>query len=775
MMIGMDFGTTNSGIATYDGKRLHLIPIDGNSIARTALYITNERQFYIGRDAIDTYFAQNLNRPVNIKRVPVGEIKLTFAEIGTYYRDVYIDKDLLSPGRLFVSFKTALSSLDYLGTVVGSNYYFLEDIIALYLYIAKQRAEAALQSEVKRIALGRPVRFAFSSSDDALAKERLLKAAFRAGYEEVYLQYEPIAAATHYESTINREQLVLVFDFGGGTLDLSVLRLGNPKRREVLATGGVPIAGDVFDSKLARARLPKHFGEGSSYLSSGQRLPVPSSFYEAFSNWQEMLALQRPDMFSQIERIEQTALRPQQIRALQSLVSSSYGLKMFDIVEGTKRQLSQHQRAEIHLSGGSRDGVSKGFDVVEPVMRSEFEGIIGPETRLIEEYLDTLLKDAGLHADDIDVVIRTGGSSQIPAFVEMLEKRFGKANVRSVDTFSSVTSGLGLIAHQIETGVIDAKVYRPSDFPVDAPANANLAAVDFEVLKKYVSLSEDKPVEVSTMGVVALNESGELNAELAKPEDAEIAAERMIAAPADTPLLIMTSEYRFLLRTVQQLATLRTLRLTLAESERFHSDEFGAEHVTGISEWRLIKADKPAALISSTGYFKAFSGEALVSRIEQPVPYQPQRIKGYPFALVGVSPYGGGGDQVVVFNTTGRAVRLPMRLLTEASEGRLMRLDKDDRLIAAFAVERSAQFLLASTDGTIMHVHASSIPLVEELNSPGSKIFPKRDLQTAAVWHPNAALWIASNQRIRAQEMAGIPTGKLKLGKGETLLALMTR
>ncbi len=759
-MIGMDFGTTNSGIATYDGRRLQLIPLDGNNVARTALYITNDRQFFIGRQAIDTYFEQNLNRPVNIKRVRVGEISLTYAELPTFIRDVFIDKDLLSPGRLFVSFKTALSSLDYLGTVVGTHFYFLEDIVALYLYIAKQRAEAALGHEVTRIALGRPVRFAFKPEDDALAKERLLKAAFRAGYTEVSLQYEPIAAAYHYESTLSREQLVLVFDFGGGTLDLSVLRLGNPKRREVLATGGVPIAGDVFDAKLARARLPKHFGEGSTYRSGSQKLPVPSSFYEAFSNWQEMLALQRPDMFHQIERIEQTAQRPQQIRALKHLVSSSYGLKMFDIVEETKRQLSQVERAQIHLQGS-------GFDVVEPVTRGEFEGIIGPEIRLIEEYLDNLLREAGLHADDIDVVIRTGGSSQIPAFVQLLEKRFGAVNVRSVDTFSSVTSGLGIIAHQIETGQIDARIYRPTDFPPAAPINPQIGAVDFDVLKKYVTLTEQKPAEESSFGLVSLRGDGTLHAVLNADAPADIAASRMIAAPADAPLLIMTSEYRFFMRTVQQLATLDSLGLTLAESESFHHDEFGAEFISGISEWRQVTPDKPAALLSTSGYFKAFDGESLISRIEQPVPYQPQRIKGEPFTLVG------GGDTVVAFNSTGRAVRLPIRLLSEAAEGRLMRLDKDDHLIAAFAIDRDAQFLLAGADGTLMHARATSIPLENELNAPGTKIFPRRDLQSVIQWQANSRLWIATSQRMREYETTGIPSGKLKLGKSETLIGLV--
>ena len=762
MIIGMDFGTTNSGIATYDGQHLQLIPIDGNNIARTALYITNDRQFFIGRQAIDTYFAQNLNRPVKIERVYVGEISVVAANLPEFMIDVYIDKDTLAPGRLFVSFKTGLSLMNYAGTVVGSNFYFLEDIVGLYLYMAKQRAEAALQQEIKRIVLGRPVRFSFDPKDDAFAKERLLKAAFRAGYEEVYLQYEPIAAASHYESTIDHEQIILVFDFGGGTLDLSILRVGNPKTRAVLATAGVPIAGDIFDSKLARARLPKHFGEGSSYRSGGQRLPVPSSFYEAFADWQEMLLLQRPDMFEQIERIEHSAQRPQQIRALRNLVSSNFGLRMFDIVEGAKRQLSDNERATIHLDG-------KGFDVREIVGRSDFEAIIGPETRIIETQVDATLRDAGLGTDDIDVVIRTGGSSQIPAFVQMLEARFGREKVRSIDTFSSVTSGLGIIAHRIESGEIDAQVYRSSDFPAGEAAETDIPAIEFDVLKKFVALTEDRVEDHDGLGVVTLDNKGELHASLKAPDEAGIAAAHMFAAAADEPLLIMTSEYRFMLKTTQQIAMLDTLGLRLADAESFHRDEFGAEYVSGIAQWRAIRADAPALLISSSGHFKAFKGEALIPRVETPNGYHPQRIKGDPFALVGA------GAQVIVFNTTGRAVRLSMSQLEEANEGRLMRLDRDDRLIAAFAVERNAQFLLASADGTLMHTRATNIPMTDDLQDPGSKIFPKRDLQTVILWQPERPLWIATTKRIHAQIVEGIPTGKLVLNKGETLVSLLSR
>ncbi|MEQ9031795.1 MAG: hypothetical protein RLP44_23970, partial [Aggregatilineales bacterium] len=129
MIVGMDFGTTNSGMSVFDGERLHLIPLDPTNknpyVARTAMYITNARSVHIGRDAVNTYYDQNLNRPFKLERVRVGEVEMTFAEIGTFIKDVYIEKDVYSPGRLFLSFKMGLSANNYLGTVVGTDYYFL--------------------------------------------------------------------------------------------------------------------------------------------------------------------------------------------------------------------------------------------------------------------------------------------------------------------------------------------------------------------------------------------------------------------------------------------------------------------------------------------------------------------------------------------------------------------------------------------------------------------------------------------------------------------------
>lgn len=788
-MIGMDFGTTNSGIAAFDGQRLQLIPIDPSNqnatVARTALYITNDRQVYIGRGAIDTYYAQNLNRPVSIEKVRVGEITLTFAELPSFVRDVYIDKDVLSPGRLFLSFKMALSSLNYLGTVVGSHFYFLEDIIALYLYIAKQRAETYLGREINQIVLGRPVRYSLNAQDDKLARERLLKAAFRAGYNEVYLQYEPIAAAYHYESTIDKAQNVLIFDFGGGTLDISIVRIGDPKRREVLANGGLPIAGDVFDQKLVRERLPKHFGEGSYYRSQGKRLPVPSSFFESFSNWQDMLLLQKPETLEAIERIERTAERPRQIRALRNLISSSYGLKMYDTVEAVKRKLSAERTTAIRLD-------AQDFDVYEPVSRTDFERIIRPDIDTVDAYLDTVLDQAGLAAKEIDRVIRTGGSSEIPAFIELLGRRFGPEKVGSIDIFSSVTSGLGIIAHRIENGQMDAEVHRKADYDledrVESTTQNGIPAVDFDMMKKFVALvetSHDHQSSVTLIGLTADHQVGATTQQIdafeagIQSDVVGVPADQLtqvISAEPDDPVLLCTSEYRFIRKTARELARMTAIGLDLAEVEGLQQDAFGNEYVCAALRWTPQTGAGLGILLTTSGYFRISKAEPLMARLEQSVPYQPARLKGDPVSLVTAHE----ADALAVFTSAGRALHINAGAIGQL-EGRLMSIPPQERILNAWSIRDEQYFLLAADDGDMLVLSSTDIPLVGTLNTTGEKVFAKRSLQSICPWDGQQPIWVVTSRRILPLDMQTLrhtdfdkPQRLIKLQKGEILVSLIT-
>ncbi|MFZ0543806.1 MAG: Hsp70 family protein, partial [Candidatus Promineifilaceae bacterium] len=590
MIPGMDFGTTNSGMAVYDGRQVKLLPLDPENanpnVARTSLYITNDQTIFIGREAVNRYFSDNVGRPVKLKKVWVGEVEVYGADM-FYVTDVYAWVDVLSPGRLFLSIKTGLRDADYKGTVVGQFYYSLENLVSTYLSMAKLRAERLLGKELRQVVLGRPVHFADDPKADALAQTRLLDAAFRAGYEKVYLQYEPIAAAYHYSVQMERPQNILVFDFGGGTLDITVMRLDGHKAREVLATGGVPIAGDVFDRKLVRAKLPTHFGEGSYYFSNGSWLPLPKWIFDVFSDWQTIMDLQTPKTRKLLNEIARTADRQRAVEGLVSLVTNNYGLQMFDVIEQVKRRLSDEMATMIRFSGPK-------FKVSEMVTRSEFEQLIYAETQRIEKHLDQTVRESGLRPDQIDAVIRTGGSSNIPVFKYMLMEKFGAKKVQAIDTFSSVTSGLGVYAHGIEAGEIEAKSYTADDLPKrkGKTKDQSVASVNLGLLQRRMQAREDEGADgqrEEQRVLLLLTEGNRLlaakvdkemfSAETAVPLPFQIREheKRVLAAQIaslDEPLLLATSFFRFLLTTPGHLLDLQEMGMTAAEFYHFKADEY---------------------------------------------------------------------------------------------------------------------------------------------------------------------------------------------------------
>jgi hypothetical chaperone protein len=102
---------------------------------------------------------------------------------------------------------------------------------------AQERAEAAAGREFEEVVLGRPV---FFVDDDPMADQEaentLVDVARKLGFKDVSFQYEPIAAAFDYESTIEKEELVLIVDIGGGTSDFSLVRLSPERRTTTTAT-----------------------------------------------------------------------------------------------------------------------------------------------------------------------------------------------------------------------------------------------------------------------------------------------------------------------------------------------------------------------------------------------------------------------------------------------------------------------------------------------------------------------------------------------------------
>ena len=108
----------------------------------------------------------------------------------------------------------------------------------------------------------------------------------KAGFDEVVFEYEPVGAAARYAAKLDHDELIVVADFGGGTTDFSVIRVG-PRRAEVLATGGIGVSGDAFDARVIDAVVAPALGRGSQYRvdEMGGEAPVPAWLYGHLRRW----------------------------------------------------------------------------------------------------------------------------------------------------------------------------------------------------------------------------------------------------------------------------------------------------------------------------------------------------------------------------------------------------------------------------------------------------------------------------------------------------------
>lgn len=436
LQVGIDFGTSNSGVAVSDGSSLRVLPLDRNNVlpevVKTILYITRNYKTYIGQEAVEIYYRHNVNRQRRYVKKWVGEIDYRGADMH-YVRDIYTYVDELKPGRLLQFIKSALRSEGYLGTQIFERYYTLTEIIATYLSALKQRAEALLHQSIDSVTLGRPVRFFDKPDLDRQSEETLRQAALEAGFRQVRFELEPVAAARYYEQTLDHPQNVLIFDFGGGTLDLTILRLGDPQNRRVFANNGIGIAGSDFDRAIIQNRMLPHFGKGRANLD-----PTLLELVEAVADWIALPDLSTPQTRLRLEKAILEGHAPARLKTLETLIFNDLAFSFYNAVESTKIELSSQGAALICLK--DRD-----IDLWELYTRAQFEHDIRAHQQQIEQVLLATLADSGLEPGEIDAVVKTGGSSNIPAFTRMLARHFSPERIQASDLFSSVTAGLALV------------------------------------------------------------------------------------------------------------------------------------------------------------------------------------------------------------------------------------------------------------------------------------------------------------------------------------------
>lgn len=423
MKVGFDFGTTNSSIARIaENGDVELARFSFNGALtesfRSLLYL--ERQKTAGRSTIKSW-----SGPEGIER--------------------YLEAD--DKGRLIQSLKSFLSSRSLQTTEIFGRRFQLEELVANVIRDIRAAAEKQFGQPIRSAVVGRPVRFvgAESDADDEFALGRLRVALQKAGFDEVEFEFEPVAAAFYYESTLDHDEQILIGDFGGGTSDFSVLRVGPSARktrhghRPVLGNEGLPLAGDAFDAKIIRHLVSPALGAGSLLNSHGKLLPVPNWVYFKLERWHHLSFLRSRETLNMLQSVMTQAQETDKIKALLYLINHDLGFYLHRAVQKTKVALSQDKSAQFLFQDGD-------VEINAEVKRSEFERWISEELAGVEQKVDGLLQKTGIDAKEINRVFLTGGSSFVPAVRRIFETRFGEEKIRTGDEFTSVARGLAMRA-----------------------------------------------------------------------------------------------------------------------------------------------------------------------------------------------------------------------------------------------------------------------------------------------------------------------------------------
>ncbi len=451
MKLGVDFGTTHTTAAVYKDGDVHFVQLDApQNLLRSMIYITREHDVILGKRAVERYLDENTGRIIVTREKKVGTVENWVARMSRgplepdgpiqLIYDVIIDEDISSPGRLIQSIKTGLRQEDYHGTNVYDRYYKIEDLIALILSHVKHSAEKQFNDKITSVAMGRPVQFSSDPEVDAAAQAKLGRAAAAAGLTNISYVAEPMAAARFYIQQVQEDQTILIFDFGGGTLDFSILRVTPSGDYKVLATHGVLVGGDDFDSAIMQGKVSDYFGENA--LTLPERNPIPQHLYGFLSNWQTIPLLSRVDSLPIIRKAQEKSTQPEAFVKLESLVMNNYGFPLFESIERAKRKLSNEDQAAVSMQQPK-------LSVDVPISRLEFQVLISQYMGDVQIGMNKALKKAGISAEDVNAVITTGGSSLVPIFPAMLARRFPQAKLVRSDTFGSVGAGLAIAASEL--------------------------------------------------------------------------------------------------------------------------------------------------------------------------------------------------------------------------------------------------------------------------------------------------------------------------------------
>lgn len=315
-------------------------------------------------------------------------------------------------------------------------------MVGTFLLELKKRAEIALEESVDSVVIGRPARYSMDPMEDEFALHRMKKAAEFAGFKNVELTPEPLAAALDYRRQLKSEKIVLIGDFGGGTSDFTLIKMGPfPFLKEhVLGLDGCALAGDAMDSVFMSQRLADFFGAKAQYRMpmASNVLTMPPSVTQRLYQPAHIVHLKEKATYEFIRAAQSCSLRDSDRQALDRLlvlVDDQQIFSFFEAIEKSKRQLSSALTSEFVFDYPS-------IEIKESFSQQQFTQWALPVKEKIFAAMDECLRQGHLQEQDVDLICLTGGSAHLPLIQQEFQKRFGAEKLRTQSHFHSVLSGL---------------------------------------------------------------------------------------------------------------------------------------------------------------------------------------------------------------------------------------------------------------------------------------------------------------------------------------------
>jgi endoplasmic reticulum chaperone BiP len=431
--VGIDLGTTYSCIGIRRNNKVEIITNDRGNRTTPSYVSFDDTERYVGEAAKEQLIYNTTNTLFDIKRL-----------IGRKFNDSAVQDDMIH-----FPFKVVETENGNLGVEVEYNdeikVFQPEEVSAMILQKLKQDAEMFLGEKVEKAVITVPAYF------NNAQREATKDAGKIAGLDVIRIINEPTAAAIAYNLSNRKgddERRVLVYDLGGGTLDVTVLTTSGGVLDVKTTSGDCHLGGEDFDNKLKDyciAEFGKKYFKPKIKLSIEENLDICklcdiNSIQDLYSLSDDELEIHIKDLDGRFSMYLKDILKTKD--TLKSIHNNAKLIgKLKKVCENAKRTLSTNETTNITADSFYYDNNGKCYDLKVNVTRNIFERICEHEFSKCVEPINKALNEARLKPKDIDDVVLIGGSTRIPKIRELLTEKFGNKLKLDINPDEAVAYG----------------------------------------------------------------------------------------------------------------------------------------------------------------------------------------------------------------------------------------------------------------------------------------------------------------------------------------------